>query len=35
MPTYALEGVAVDFPYEAYDCQVIAFYLTHISTRAP
>ena len=22
MPTYTLRGVEVDFPYEAYDCQV-------------
>jgi hypothetical protein len=23
MPTYTLRGVEVDFPYEAYDCQVM------------
>lgn len=22
MPTYTIQGVEVDFPYEAYDCQL-------------
>lgn len=23
MPTYKIRGIDVDFPYEAYDCQIV------------